>query len=241
MQKILVRIATTLTVVSVISYYFAIPYFSEIILFDPPSASTLYLFNPLLIAIITFVCAFLGLSMSSFMQHDHFTTKSPIIQHWKVKWNLVLLAIISGLSCGILVILFDLVIFQKSMNLRYSFFPSCSFWKELLRIPFGIVEEVVCRLFLVTLLTKWYQKIFGFSELVSKISAIGISVLIVGAMHLPDNSLLFRLTPVTISRVMSFYGITGILFGAWFVFCGVEYSAIAHMAAQLGIYMAKRL
>lgn len=103
----------------------------------------------------------------------------------------------------------------------------------------GIVEEIMLRLFFMSLVTFILYKIFAkkadIKDIPQSIYLAGIilSALIFGIAHLPAVSLTFSVTFIVIFRVIFGNAFAGILFGYLYWKKGFEYSVIAHMFSHI--------
>ncbi len=97
----------------------------------------------------------------------------------------------------------------------------------------GVVEEVMLRLFLMSLLALVGWKLFRRSE-----SAVPAGVLVIAnvlaallfaASHLPATALLFgRLTPLILLRCFLLNGAAGLVFGRFYRKYGIQYAMLFH-------------
>ena len=96
----------------------------------------------------------------------------------------------------------------------------------------GIIEEVMMRLFMMSLLVFIIKKIFYKKEknIPVKVYVIAniISALLFALGHLPSTSIMTTLTPVLIVRSFLFNGGLGLSFGYLYRKYGIGYAMIAH-------------
>lgn len=101
----------------------------------------------------------------------------------------------------------------------------------------GIIEEVMMRLFFMSLLVLIISKLFykDKKEIPIKVYIISniISALLFAAGHLPSTITMTTLTPVLIIRCFLFNGGLGLAFGYLYRKYGVEYAMIAHGLCHL--------
>ena len=100
----------------------------------------------------------------------------------------------------------------------------------------GIIEEVMMRLFLMSLLAWIISKIFYKNkDIPVKVYIIAnvISALLFAAGHLPTTSAMTTLTPLLIFRCFLFNGGIGLTFGYLYRKYGIGYSMIAHGLSHL--------
>lgn len=100
----------------------------------------------------------------------------------------------------------------------------------------GIIEEVIMRLFLMSLLV-WITSIIFYKnkDIPVKVYIIAnvISVLLFAAGHLPSTSAMTTLTPLLIFRCFLFNGGIGLTFGYLYRKYGIGYSMLAHGLSHL--------
>ena len=100
----------------------------------------------------------------------------------------------------------------------------------------GIIEEVIMRLFLMSLLVWIISKIFYTNkDIPVKVYIIAnvISALLFAAGHLPSTSAMTTLTPLLILRCFLFNGGIGLTFGYLYRKYGIGYSILAHGLCHL--------
>ena len=101
----------------------------------------------------------------------------------------------------------------------------------------GVIEEVMMRLFFMSLLALIISKIFCKNEkdIPVKVFAAAniISALLFAAGHLPATMAMTTLTPVLLFRCFLFNGGLGLCFGRLYRKYGIGYAMIAHGAAHL--------
>jgi len=101
----------------------------------------------------------------------------------------------------------------------------------------GICEEVIMRLFLMTLLVWAFSKIKRTKEGEPNSSSIWLAIIITailfGAGHLPFAVTLAPLTPLVITRIILLNSIGGIVFGWLYWRKGLESAMISHFSATV--------
>ena len=144
-------------------------------------------------------------------------------------------AVISGLS----MILFDLLWFGRASDVimdSYATKPTFAFIVGSV-ICGGVTEEVMLRLFMMTLAAFILHKIFGKGrEMPSPVIIIVANVassLLFAAGHLPTTAVLFGLTPLIVFRCFLLNGGIGILLGWLYQRYGLRYSMITHAGAHV--------
>ena len=101
----------------------------------------------------------------------------------------------------------------------------------------GIIEEVMLRLFFMSLLVFVVSKIFykNNSEIPGKVYSAAniISALLFAALHFPATIAMTSLTPVLIIRCFLLNGVLGLGFGYLYRKHGIGYAMITHGFAHL--------
>lgn len=111
-------------------------------------------------------------------------------------------------------------------------------WKTLLASLYGgIVEEILLRLFVMSLFAWLIAKIFRVTEVIKDAwvmwAAILTSSILFGLGHLPITSALAAITPLVVARAIVLNGIGGVVFGWLFWKKGLEYAMVAHFTADI--------
>jgi len=151
--------------------------------------------------------------------------------------KLAIPGVILGTAVGLITVFFDRVVFSSSISLK----ALPPLWARLLASIYGAVnEEVLCRLFLFTLIYFLLRKIFKIGDskrLYLLWSANFIVALLFGMGHLPA---LFRLVDpsfIEIFRVLFLNAIPGLVFGWLYWTRGIYCAIISHFTADLMIHV----
>jgi membrane protease YdiL (CAAX protease family) len=147
-----------------------------------------------------------------------------------------------GVLAGVLIILFSLPFGNLSVDFLNAEM-TVSVWKSFLASFYGgIAEEVLLRLFLMSLLV-WI--IFKFKKTPEGKPtnggiwlAIIISSVIFGLGHLPITSTMTAITPAIVARAIVLNGIGGVIFGWLYWKKGLEAAMISHFSADIVIHVA---
>ena len=153
----------------------------------------------------------------------------------------ICLAIILGIFTALLIILISF--FFKSLSVDFlKVEVTVSVWKSIL-VSFygGIAEEVLLRLFLMTLLV-WIgckiKKIRNNAPTALIVwSAIIISSILFGLGHLPITSGITEITPIVVFRAIVLNGVGGVVFGWLYWRKGLEASIISHFTADIVLHV----
>ena len=109
-------------------------------------------------------------------------------------------------------------------------------WQKLLAAFYGgITEEILMRLFLMTLLIWIGMKITKKSKptQIGIIISIVLVAMIFGLGHLPITASLTKITPLIVIRAVILNGIGGVVFGWLYWKKGLEAAIIAHFSADI--------
>ena len=142
-----------------------------------------------------------------------------------------------GVLSGILIVLLSLL-FTPVSSIFENASTSVPIWKAFLACFYGgIGEEILLRLFLMTLIVWIIFKIKktadGNPTVISIWLAIIISAVIFGLGHLPITSTITSITPLIIVRAVLLNGIGGIIFGWLYWKKGLESAMISHFSADI--------
>ncbi|AKC88145.1 hypothetical protein WQ53_02710 [Pseudoxanthomonas suwonensis] len=106
----------------------------------------------------------------------------------------------------------------------------------------GIVEELILRLFLMTLLLWIVARLCGRTPPAwAYWAAIVAAALLFGAGHLPAAAQIWGLEPVVVLRTLLLNGIAGVAFGWLYWKRGIEMAMLAHFSADLVLHVAAPL
>jgi hypothetical protein len=153
--------------------------------------------------------------------------------------RLVLAAVI-GLITGLVLIALDAFILlpRTGVDLAHRM-ADIPLWKRLLAGVFsgGITEELLTRLFVVTVLVWVLGKVWRTSNGRPATgvvwTAIVIASLLFAVGHLPLASRLGDLTPWLVVRVLVLNGVAGVVYGWLYTRHGIESAMVAHAATHL--------
>lgn len=183
------------------------------------------------VVIFTFFSALLGLKISR---------KVNLKLNFKFDKNGLLLAIIIGLMTSIILTASDKFIFAqflaKTETYKFSFvyFISSILYG-------GVVEELMLRLFMMSLIVLLLWKLFAKSKDKSiipswiYITAIFLSTILFAAGHLPATEQLLGLSTPILIRCFFLNGVGGVGFGYLYWKKGLSYAICAHMLTHIFI------
>jgi len=157
-----------------------------------------------------------------------------------VSRRVLLVAVLTGFGGGLLIIWLA-QLFQPFMppTAQPAAF-SVELWKRLLAAFYGgIVEELLLRLFLMTVLAWLIWKTAFRGQMPPSAMAFWIAIVVAavlfGAGHLPTAAGIWPLTPAVIIRTIGLNALAGIAFGLIYWRWGLEYAMLAHFCADLAI------
>ncbi len=152
-------------------------------------------------------------------------------------------ALILGAIPAVFLLILEITVFWPRLpQAMRTAFPIPALWKRFLACFYGgIAEELLCRLFLLSLLAwligfAWHvpggKPTLGALWLANILAAI-----IFGLGHLPTTASLVKLTPLLIVRAILLNGIVGVTFGYLFWQYGLEAAMLAHFTADLVLHL----
>jgi membrane protease YdiL (CAAX protease family) len=146
-----------------------------------------------------------------------------------------------GVLAGILVILLSLMFWHISVTLL-NVEMSVPAWKAFLACFYGgIAEEVLCRLFLMTLFV-WISSKFmktpdGRPTPIGMFVSIVLSSILFGLGHLPIAGDLIAMSPTVAVRAVLLSGVAGIIFGWLYQKYGLESAMISHFTCDITLHI----
>ncbi len=183
-------------------------------------------------AVLIAIAVFFGLKISARLNLPvlEFPLKEKLSSFFKT-------TILWGIITGVLIVSGDKIfgIYLPKLSVVNS---QVAVWKTLLASLYGgIVEEILLRLFVMSLLAWLLSKIFRQLEVIKNNyimwAAIIISSALFGLGHLPITSALAAITPLVVARAIVLNGIGGVVFGWLFWKKGLEYAMVAHFTADI--------
>lgn len=152
-----------------------------------------------------------------------------------------LVACATGLLAGALIKVLDVGFHDYLPPASAPAADTIDLWKRALASLYGAVtEELICRLFLMTLVVWAAVKLSG-RQRAPGIGLILLGVvaaaLVFGLLHLPATAQVWPLTPVVVSRAILLNAIGGIAFGILYWRYGLEHAMAAHLFADIGLHV----
>jgi hypothetical protein len=152
-------------------------------------------------------------------------------------------ALIVGSASSALLLLLEVTVFWPRLPQAIrATFPIPALWKRFLASFYGgIAEEILSRLFLLSLLA-WLSGLAwhvpgGRPTLLALWLANLLAAVIFGLGHLPTTASLVKLTPLLIWRAILLNGIVGVACGYLFWQYGLEAAMLAHFTADLVLHV----
>lgn len=148
-------------------------------------------------------------------------------------------SIISGIGVGLFIKLLDKFYFSANTSVLIEQLPHITIWKKMLASIYGAVnEEILLRLFAVSLFAWLLQKISKLKKSFCILFSIIFCALLFGLGHLP---MLYKIAENPNSwdfaRVISLNGIAGVVFGLLYWKYGLVASILSHFIADLVIHV----
>jgi membrane protease YdiL (CAAX protease family) len=144
-----------------------------------------------------------------------------------------------GVLAGVLIIAFSFL-FQSADLLNAEL--AVPAWKSFLASFYGgVAEEILLRLFLMTLFVWIISKIkktpAGQATPGAIWLAIILSSVIFGLGHLPITAAVTAITPVIVARAIVLNGIGGVIFGWLYWKKGLESAMVSHFSADIVLHV----
>lgn len=177
------------------------------------------------------VCGALGIVLgkkTGLWKDERSITKQPLVTS-------IVVAVIGGLALILLDILYFGRFSQAIMN-SYANKPTVAFMLASVLYG-GVIEEVMLRLFNMSLVAFALHKLFWRKQeqtpVAALIAANILSSLLFAASHLPATQMLMELSPMIIFRCFLLNGGVGLLFGWLYRKHGLRYAMIAHAGCHI--------
>lgn len=188
-------------------------------------------------AILIGIAVFIGLKLSASLQLKLLASGEPEVTLSNRLRPIILWGIISGILTGLIIYLID-SIFSTFLPELTNATTDIAIWKKLFASLYGgFAEEILMRLFLLSLFAWLLSKVFKVQQPKNNAwvmwLAIIISAIIFGLAHLPATATLVAITPLVIFRAILLNGIGGIIFGWLYWKKGLAYSMSAHLFTDI--------
>lgn len=242
------RLAIFWAVLGVLASIAVFPYALEInstLLEEVPlSLTEIVLLSSVQSAVLLLIFSFVGLRLGASISLDSpiaraFVYRLPLPQ-LSIKFLAAMIA--TGFSLGLIIIGLD-ALFQPLLPAAIQGeVPQIARWKGFLASFYGgITEELLLRLFIMTLITwiTWKIVMRGRGTPTNWIYWIAILLagILFGVGHLPAAALIWPLTSVVIFRIILLNMIPGIAFGYLYWKWGLEYAMLAHFSTDIMLHV----
>jgi membrane protease YdiL (CAAX protease family) len=183
--------------------------------------------------------------------------RMPLLSAWtrgeRVAVRPVLLpGALLGAAAGMLLVAMDALLFLREFSPALLSLFDIPLWKRLLAgvLYGGITEEVLMRLFLVSLVAWLLGRFRKTPEGQPTAGAFWGAILLVAVLfglgHLPVTAAITPLTPALVARALLLNGVAGVAFGYLYWRHGLEAAMVGHAAAHLvlqipGVMLLKTL
>ena len=147
-----------------------------------------------------------------------------------------------GIAVGVVLLAIMLALVPVLPKLPFVAVAKIAWWKRILVCLYGgIYEELLTRLFLLTLIAWLATKLLRRREQILTTTPFWIANLTVailfGLGHLPSASLVMPITALVVVAALSLNGIAAIAFGLLYRKHGLESAMIAHFSADFVLYV----
>ncbi|MCR8657657.1 CPBP family intramembrane glutamic endopeptidase [Paenibacillus endoradicis] len=194
-------------------------------------------------ALMTLVASTFGLMLASKVGLD-----APLLRYWlyggnkvNVSFGWLGIGALGSLLGTMVIVLMEKELFQPRLPQVFSE-PSVALWKGALTFLYGgVVEEILLRLFVMSLIVWVFTRVGGKRSPIPSIYyvlAIVLAAILFGLAHLPATMSLFgELTPLLVIRAILSNGLLGVWFGYLYWKKGLEYAIVAHMFADIFLHV----
>lgn len=187
--------------------------------------------------------SWLGLRLGQFIGLDSPYARALVygLEPPSVSRRALMIASLTGAVGGFVILLLD-GLFQPFMP--PTTLPSgdnIELWKRLLASFYGgITEELLLRLFLMTLIAWIIWKVAFKGQRPPTAGAFWIAIVVAailfGAGHLPAMAGICPLTPAVVIRTIALNALAGLAFGFFFWRWGLEHAMLAHFCADIALH-----
>lgn len=150
-------------------------------------------------------------------------------------------AAIAGAATGIALILLDKFSMRFMPAVTLQAMPDVALWKRSLAALYGgVTEEILCRLFLMSLLVWLYARFSWRRSAIPSHGAMWFGIIgaavVFGVLHLPAASTLWPLNTMVVGRTLVMNSLGGMVFGWLYWRRGLEHAMLAHFCADLALH-----
>lgn len=237
---LVIWLAGTLSVLAVLPYAFQLQ--QDLLQNAPFSLPVLALLSFLQSATLLAIATSLGVFFARKVGFQFPVLEQVLLRSGSaIQWNDFLrLPLLLGIVTASVILFGDWLFKLAGVKLDAETITEIPIWKRFLASFYGgIGEEILMRLFLVSMLVWIFGKFTRNEALLSRSGLVwsaiaGVSI-IFGLGHLPATSVITDLTPLVITRAIVLNGIAGLVFGWLYWKRGLESAIIAQFAADMMI------
>lgn len=209
----------------------------------PLPLSTILILSVIQTSFLFLLVVFLGQKLTKKVGLDlpllrNYLANKKLPPEWQ---GLIKIGIVTGLVTGIIIIAGDYIFFTLGSPISLFATDLPAWWKGLLAAFYGgIGEELILRFFLMSLLVWVIAKLFKKENQPNSLTywtAIIITAVIFGLLHLPVTAMHFPLTGLVVLRAILLNGIGGLVFGYLFWKYGLESAIISHFTTDIVIHV----
>jgi hypothetical protein len=173
----------------------------------------------------------------------YFSKKIGLWRELRFEKSKTVESVLAGLIGGAAIMLLDVLVFSSGAEpeaMKESLLASLTPSSIIASFTYGgIIEEVMMRLFLMSLLALLLWKLFFIREETVPTFALVISNIVVAilfaASHLPATAVSIGLSPIIVLRCFVLNGSMGLVFGRAYRKHGIHYAMLAHIFAHVGM------
>jgi membrane protease YdiL (CAAX protease family) len=202
---------------------------------------------PALLALQTVqLCVYVAIAVAlGILTSRRIDNGAPLIESWlshepvAVKLRAMLLpSLLTGIVVGIVLLLLLVFVFIPLVPaIAKVFGPTIPIWKKFLASFYGgIVEELLMRFFLVSLLTWLGTKLLGNVNVAFWVASVIVAV-IFGLGHLGSASLMMPITATVVIAALVLNGIAALAFSHLYWRFGLESAIIAHFTTDIVLHV----
>ena len=195
--------------------------------------------NLVLLAVMVFVGLKLGRKLG---------LGAPLLESWldnelsRKTGTILKDGVLVGIAVGVVVLAIVLALVPTLPKLPFVAVAKIALWKRVLACFYGgIYEELLTRLFLLTLIAWLVTKLLRRSVAPLTRTPFWIAnlttAILFGLGHLPSASLVMPITPLVVLAALLLNGIAAIPFGLLYRKHGLESAMIAHFSADFVLYV----
>lgn len=169
--------------------------------------------------------------------------RDSVTSQWRANLKMSLReGLVTGIGIGAVLLIALLAVVPLLPKLPFVTAAKLAIWKRLLVCLYGgLYEEILCRLFLLTLIAWLANKVLRKPNELLSSAAFWVSNLVVailfGLGHLPSASLVMPITPLVVAVALSLNGIAAVGFGVLYKKRGLEAAMIAHFTADVVLWV----